>query len=125
MQTIKSMDEFDQALKKARAEKKVLMLDYYADWCIACITMERYVFTAPSIQKALENFVLLRVDVTSNNDFDQAIMRRFGVIAPPTFIFFNQNGKELTDEQIVGEVNVSQFLSYITRITEKESDRGY
>ena len=64
------------------------MLDFYADWCVSCKEMEKYTFSVPEVQKDLAGFVLLKADVTANNEADQALFRRFGVYGPPTTAFF-------------------------------------
>jgi thiol:disulfide interchange protein DsbD len=75
--------------------------------------MDHHVFNRPAIFQALSNFVLLRANVTHNNEFDQQIMKRFSVVAPPAMIFFNDNGEQLPHSDIVGEVNEKQFLGNI------------
>jgi thiol:disulfide interchange protein DsbD len=110
---IASMDELNQQLAQAKADKKPVLLDFYADWCVSCVVMDHHVFNRPAIFQALSNFVLLRANVTHNNEFDQQIMKRFSVVAPPAMIFFNDNGEQLPHSDIVGEVNEKQFLGNI------------
>lgn len=118
--TLKDMQQLDQELLLAKQQEKPVLIDFYADWCESCVRMERYVFTNPEILQALSGFILLRADVTDNNDFDQALLKRFNVIAPPTFLFFDQKGKELPSEQIIGEVSASKFLAHLIRVMDKE-----
>ncbi|HLB58138.1 MAG TPA: protein-disulfide reductase DsbD [Gammaproteobacteria bacterium] len=108
-----SMQQLDQELKIAKKEKKPVILDFYADWCVSCVTMERTVFSKPDVQRALSSFVLLRMDITKNNDFDRNVLKRFHVIAPPTILFFDDAGNELTSERIIGETNAAEFLTHI------------
>src|SRR5699024_11600116 len=66
--TMDTMDEFEQALKRARSEGKWVLVDYYADWCISCHVIEREVFGNAEVQQALADFVLLRPDVTRSEE---------------------------------------------------------
>lgn len=107
--TIRSMSELNQQLSQG----KPVMLDFYADWCTSCVVMDRTVFTRADVQQALQSFHVLRVDLTANNAFDRAILKRFNVIGPPTILFFDRDGRELTAKRIVGEVNAKEFLRRI------------
>ncbi|MHB1946888.1 MAG: protein-disulfide reductase DsbD [Gammaproteobacteria bacterium] len=111
--TIENMEQLDEKLAAAKNDHKPVMLDFYADWCSACVAMERYVFTKPEIQQVLSDFIVLRADVTKNDAFDKALLKRFNVIAPPTILFFNTDGEELAKGRIVGEVNKNEFLNQV------------
>ncbi|EKD54240.1 MAG: hypothetical protein ACD_60C00106G0004 [uncultured bacterium] len=110
---IKSMKELDDHLLAAKKLHQPVILDFYADWCTACVLMDGHVFTDQRVKKALQPFMLLRADVTNNNSFDQALLKRFQVIGPPTILFFNKKGEESISKRIVGEVNANEFLAHI------------
>jgi thiol:disulfide interchange protein DsbD len=112
---VKDMNDLNQQLSLAKAANKQVLLDFYANWCVSCVAMDTHVFNRPEIFQALNNFVILRADVTENNEFDQELQRRFNVIAPPTIIFFNAAGKQLQQQEIVGEVDEKEFLTNITK----------
>lgn len=114
--TVNNMDDFDKRLAEAKMGHKLVMLDFYADWCTACHAMEHFVFSHSSVQDELAGFIVLRVDVTHNTPFDQAILKRFNVVAPPTILFFNANGEELGADRIIGEVNARDFVSHVMKI---------
>lgn len=115
---IQNTTQLYSALRLAKGEHKPVMLDFYADWCVSCIKMERNVFKNEMVQAALSHFSLLRVDLTHNNTFDRQIMAKYKVIAPPTFLFFNEKGQELTSLRIIGERNTTAFLSHLSKIKE-------
>ncbi len=108
---IKSHADLQAAL--ASSDKPV-MLDFYADWCVACKDMESKVFTDPAVANLMSQMHLLQADVTANDATDQALMRRLGVIGPPTMIFY-QNGTEHTTSRLVGELTASDFAAHLRR----------
>jgi thiol:disulfide interchange protein DsbD len=110
---IHSMQELDNEIAKAQTVNEPIILDFYADWCSACVMMDRTVFSSAKVQNKLDKFLLLRADLTANNAFDQALLKRFHVIGPPTILFFNRHGQELTSQRIVGEVNEEEFLQLL------------
>ncbi len=115
-QKIENVTELQQALDKAKAAGKPVLVDFYADWCIACKTMEHNVFATVEVQKQLQGYVLLQADITKDNVANKALMKRFNVIAPPDFIFFNGQGKQLTSARIVGEMSKQAFLQHLSKI---------
>jgi thioredoxin:protein disulfide reductase len=118
---VKNMEELDEQLTLAKSNKQQVVLDFYADWCASCVVMDRYVFAKPEIKSALSKFILLRADVTQDNAFDQALLHRFKVIAPPTIIFFNTEGQIMSRSEIVGEVDAKQFLVDINQVTKDQN----
>ena len=90
-----------------------MLIDFYADWCISCKEMEATLFHDQDVQSALKPFVLIRVDVTANNQNTKQVQQYFSVIAPPTFIWLNAQGKMLPALKTVGAVNKSEFLKTV------------
>jgi len=110
---IKSVADLDAAIAAANAAGRTVMLDFYADWCVSCKEMEKYTFPEPSVQAALANTVLLQADVTANDDIDQALMQRFGILGPPSILFFGQDGAERKDYRVVGFKPADEFAPHI------------
>lgn len=92
------------------AKDRVVMLDFYADWCESCHQIEATVFHDPKVLAALKKVIVLKADVTANNKADKALMHYFNVVAPPTFLFFDKSGKERADLRLVGNVTSADFL---------------
>ena len=96
-----------EEIKIAQGLGKPLMVDFYADWCISCKVMENTIFPLPHIQNKLNQFHLVKADVTENTQENQDLLNKFGLFGPPSMLFFDQNGKEMKPLRIVGEINES------------------
>ena len=90
-----------------------VMLDFYADWCVSCIEMERFTFSDPQVQAALAGVTLLKADVTANNDDHKALMKEMGIVGPPAILFFNEQGQEQRAQRVVGFKKADEFKAII------------
>jgi len=111
---IKTIADFERELASANSRGQPVMLDFYADWCVYCVQMEERTFPDPGVQKALANVHLLQADVTANDDDDKAILKRFGLIAPPSILFFGTDGKEIKSHRLVGFKGPTEFKRHIS-----------
>ena len=91
------------------------MLDFYADWCVSCKEMERYTFSHAGVRAALGQGVLLKADVTLNDDVDKALMKSFGIIGPPSILFFSTSGDEQRKMRLVGFLEANKFQQHVER----------
>jgi thiol:disulfide interchange protein DsbD len=112
---VKGVEGLDAALAEAQTQGKTVMLDFYADWCISCKEMEAFTFTDPAVQAALADTVLLQADVTPNDEKDKALYKRFGIIGPPSIMFFDTQGEELRNYRVVGFVPADEFAQHVRR----------
>ncbi|MFN5100362.1 MAG: protein-disulfide reductase DsbD, partial [Burkholderiaceae bacterium] len=87
---VRSVAELDAALANTGGRR--VMLDFYADWCVSCIEMEKLTFTNLEVKTKLDQMLLLQADVTANNDDDKALLKRFGLFGPPGIILFDAHG---------------------------------
>jgi thiol:disulfide interchange protein DsbD len=108
---IKGTAELDKELAAAAMTGRPVMLDFYADWCVSCKEMERYTFTDPGVQKALAGALLLKADVTANDEADQALLKRFGIFGPPTIAFWGPDGTERAQFRVVGFMKAEAFAA--------------
>jgi thiol:disulfide interchange protein DsbD len=114
---IKTVADLDREVAAAAAAGKPVMLDFYADWCVSCKEMERYTFTDAAVQQALANAVLLKADVTANDDDDQALLQRFGIFGPPTIAFWRTDGVEQKNYRVVGFMPAAEFAKVAAEAT--------
>ena len=112
---VKSEAELQQAL--AENNKPLVMLDLYADWCVACKEFEKETFSDPSVQKAFGDMLLLQVDMTKNSEENRALMTKYKVLGLPTILFFNQDGKEIEGSRVNGFMPAVEFLQWIEKIS--------
>jgi len=103
-------DELDELISQSH---QPIIIDFYADWCVACLELEKYTFTHANIRPLLEKFTLIKIDVTEYNQSNQELMQRFNVFGPPSLIFFNSKKQELPQLQRNGFVNHENFLDLI------------
>ncbi|MGB0846316.1 MAG: protein-disulfide reductase DsbD [Thiolinea sp.] len=118
-QRIKSSNDLDQVLATATQNNQLVLLDFYADWCVDCIRMEKEAFADPAVQAALQNVILLQADVTKHDELDKELEQRFGIIGPPTIIFFDKTGKEINNLRMIGYENTTAFLQRAKQFTGK------
>ena len=112
---VKSEAELQQVL--AENNKSLVMLDLYADWCVACKEFEKETFSDPSVQKAFGDMLLLQVDMTKNSEENRALMTKYKVLGLPTILFFNQDGKEIEGSRVSGFMPPVEFLQWIEKIS--------
>lgn len=113
---VADLKSFHKQLSLAHAARVPILLDFYATWCEACVAMDHHVFNSPLVKDKLKNFILLRIDLSHNTADDYALLRYFKVVAPPTVIFFNAQGKELSSYRIVGGINSDEMMIRLSRI---------
>lgn len=108
---IANVEQLDTALANAKGQS--VMLDLYADWCVACKEFEKYTFSDPKVQQRLANTVLLQADVTANNAQDIALLKHLQVLGLPTILFFDAQGREQREARVTGFMDASTFDTHL------------
>ncbi|QKH38871.1 protein-disulfide reductase DsbD [Achromobacter pestifer] len=111
----KSVEDVSRRLAEAAARGQWTLIDFYADWCISCHVIERNVFGDPAVAQRLARMQVLRPDVTRNDATDQALLKHWGVMGPPTLILMGPDGTERRDLRVVGEVSAADFLERLNK----------
>ena len=108
---IQSLDDLSRELNQR--DNKMIMLDFYADWCVSCKEYEKLTFSHPRVKEYLSEYSLLQVDVTQNNAEHKALLKHFNLYGPPAILFFDKQHNELRTFRIVGYKNASQMLDQL------------
>ena len=84
------------ALASAHASHKPMLIDFYADWCLPCKELELKTFSDPRVKEMLDNFVLVKVDCTEDDD-PQVLetKRRYHAATLPTLVILDSDGRPL------------------------------
>jgi thiol:disulfide interchange protein DsbD len=106
------VDDLEQIERAVASAQRPVMLDFYADWCISCKEMERNTFSDPSVAEVMNEFALLKIDMTDFNDDHQAVLNAFGLIGPPAYLFF-KGGEELEPYRLFGFVPPEPFMDHL------------
>jgi len=112
---IESNAQLDQFLAQAKDQKKLVLLDFYADWCISCKEMEINTFANSEVNKELQRFILLQADVTKNSTDNQALLKRFGLFGPPGILIFDLNSVEQKDQRVIGYMPPQRFVERLKK----------
>jgi thiol:disulfide interchange protein DsbD len=109
---IHTIAELEHAVKSSTSP---VLLDFYADWCVACKEMEHNTFSDPKVSEQFQHLTLLQVDVTANSEEDRALMKQFGLFGPPGIILFGASGQEVPKSRIIGYLEANAFLAHIKK----------
>jgi thiol:disulfide interchange protein DsbD len=110
---IENVTQLEQQLALAKQAGKPVMLDFYADWCVACKEFEKYTFHQQDVESRLKNFVLLQADVTRNQPQDIELLKEMNVLGLPTIEFWDANGESVSNARITGFMDAETFLSHL------------
>ncbi|AHG72729.1 Thiol:disulfide interchange protein DsbD [Mannheimia sp. USDA-ARS-USMARC-1261] len=114
LEQIRSLADLEAKLTASKGKK--VMLDLYADWCVACKEFEKYTFTDTNVQQKLNEMVVLQIDLTKNSTENIAFMQHFNVLGLPTILFFDENGNELSQSRVTGFLEANQFLDRLNKL---------
>ncbi|ELB2829791.1 protein-disulfide reductase DsbD [Vibrio alginolyticus] len=110
---IANVADLEEQLALAKAAGKPVMLDFYADWCVACKEFEKYTFHDPSVEAKLQDFVLLQADVTKNQVQDIELLKHMNVLGLPTIEFWDASGEHVSNARLTGFMQAEPFLEHI------------
>jgi thiol:disulfide interchange protein DsbD len=110
---VKTLDELQQEVKKSADAGKPVLVDLFAEWCVACKEFEHITFADGEVKSLMAQFTLIKVDVTNATDQDQQLLDHFQVLGLPTLLLFDKNGSELTQSRITGFMGPKDFSAHL------------
>jgi thioredoxin:protein disulfide reductase len=110
---VNSIADVEREVAAAQQRNQPVFLDFYADWCVDCVRLERTTFQDPRVIQAMSEVHLLKADVTANSSEHRDLMRAFNLFGPPAMIFYDADGTELRNYRAVGYMNAERFLAHV------------
>ena len=110
---VDSIADVEREVAVAQQRNQPVFLDFYADWCVDCVRLERTTFQDPRVIQAMSQVHLLKADVTANTAEHRDLMRAFNLFGPPAMIFYDADGTELRNYRAVGYMNAERFLAHV------------
>jgi thiol:disulfide interchange protein DsbD len=111
---VTSLDQLHQTI--AQHPDKLVMLDFYADWCVSCKEMEKYTFSDSKVAKQLQQLLLIQADVTDNTAAQVKLLQHFKLFGPPAVIFLNSKAQEIANSRIIGFENAAIFAQHVDKV---------
>ena len=115
----RNLNDLQQKIAAANAQDKTVMVDLYADWCVACKEFEKYTFPDQGVVTALNNTVWMQMDLTDNTPERQEIFDEFEVLGLPTILFFDTSGKEIRQSRVTGSMDAEEFAEHVNNALNK------
>ena len=106
-----STGAFDDALARARTEKRLLLVDVYTDWCGWCKKLDREVFADGRVGEAAKDLVAVKVNAEKGGE---EIARRYRVRGYPTVLFLDGEGKVV--ERVDGFVDAGEMVKIVSAL---------
>ncbi|MCP5048685.1 MAG: protein-disulfide reductase DsbD [bacterium] len=103
--------KLEEGKKIAKAQNQMMMIDTYADWCIACKELDKHTFSDDAVRERLKNVTLVKLDFTKENETNSALLKSLNIIGMPTIIFYKPDGTEI--KRFFGFKNAEDFLKFV------------
>ena len=98
-------------ITEAKASEQPIIMDFYADWCIPCLELDRKTFTDPEVIAIADRFVRLKVDLTHFDSPEaEALRKKYDIAGVPTIVFLDTDGTEVVSSRVVGYLPPERFL---------------
>ncbi|GAA58260.1 thiol:disulfide interchange protein DsbD [Pseudoalteromonas sp. BSi20652] len=113
---VANLAELKEAVAQANNEGRMVMVDLYADWCVACKEFEHYTFPDAKVQSEFSHYQLIQVDLTESDNKTIELMEEYTVFGLPSILFFNTQGQELSTQRVTGFLNAEDFAKHLAAV---------
>jgi thiol:disulfide interchange protein DsbD len=111
--SINTIEDLQRELALAKQNQQPVMLDLYADWCVACKEFEHKTFSDPQVAQQLHGFHLLQADVTNNQAHDFDLLASLNILGLPTIVFWDAQGNQTDSARITGFMDAPSFIQHV------------
>ncbi|APR69039.1 protein-disulfide reductase DsbD [Acinetobacter haemolyticus] len=108
----KTADEFQHILANAPKDRGIV-IDVYADWCVACQPIEHRILKDAEVQQALAPYYLIKLDLSQYDASHQALLKQWDILGPPTYLFLNAQQQELRSLRLTGAFKKTELLQQL------------
>ncbi|MEE3319676.1 MAG: protein-disulfide reductase DsbD [Pseudomonadota bacterium] len=112
-QTVVGKASLEQALAASRQAGKPVLVDFFAEWCVACKVLEETTLSNEAVLAEMQGFDLYRVDITEINADSQAIMEQYNILGLPALVFFTPASTEIPKSRVLGEMGPERFIEHL------------
>jgi thiol:disulfide interchange protein DsbD len=113
---VANLSELKEEIAKASSEGRLVMVDLYADWCVACKEFEHYTFPDAKVQEQFAHFELIQIDLTESDAKTIELMEEYTVFGLPSILFFDSQGNELLEQRVTGFLNAKDFAEHLAKV---------
>ena len=111
-----SVAELPAALAAAAEAGQPVVVDLYADWCVACKEFEHKTFPQPEVQAQLARMVALRIDLTRIDGAAEALLQQYQVVGLPTLLLIDGHGQEEKGLRVTGFMDGPAFAARLAEL---------
>ncbi len=109
-----SVNNPDDILTRASDRGLPVVMDFYADWCVACKELDEYTWNDPTIVDLSERMLPLKMDFTARGDWEKEMRERYGIFGMPTVIFLAPDGSEI--DRFVGFKKPAEVIPIMEQV---------
>lgn len=113
---VANLSELKKEIAQASSEGRLVMVDLYADWCVACKEFEHYTFPDAKVQEQFAHFELIQIDLTESDAKTIELMEEYTVFGLPSILFFDSQGNELLEQRVTGFLNAKDFAEHLAKV---------
>lgn len=109
--------DLGKAARTASVQGRPMLLDFRADWCVACVELEKKTWPDKGVEAVLGDLVPVRLDMTKSTAANQVLLKRYGIVGLPTVLLLDKDGKERG--RFAGFKSPEEFLAWYKGVSGK------